>query len=97
MHGYRKTDMIYTNAILAFVNDRSECIYRCKNYKYFGTIVSAYISSTLSIHVDVYFRRRSTKHGCNSWTVATCRLAKSADNVSLSGAVNGGARLAIDF
>ena len=53
MHGYHKTDLNHSNALLASVNDRSTCINWHKNYKYFGTIVSAYILDTLSIHVDV--------------------------------------------
>ena len=53
MHGYHKTDLIYTHALLASVNDRSNCIDGCPNYKYFGTIVSAYVLSTLSVYVDV--------------------------------------------
>ena len=53
MHGYRKTDLIWTYALLASVNDRSKCMYGCPNYKYFGTIVSAYILSTLSVYVDI--------------------------------------------
>ena len=61
MYGYHKIDLIYTHALLASVNDRSKYIYGYPNYKYFGTIVSAYILSTLSVYVDVQCPIRGTQ------------------------------------